>query len=67
VPIESDTCTDCGAAFLSGATVQTKTELPLVGDIRRMSQGQRLVMGMGAAVVMMMIFFVLAEIITHVF
>jgi len=67
VPLELDACTDCGASFLAGATARTSTKLPVVGDIGRMSQGQRLMMGVGAAVVIMMVFFVVVEIASHVF
>jgi predicted RNA-binding Zn-ribbon protein involved in translation (DUF1610 family) len=56
VPISLDSCTDCGAGFLAGATATVGTRLPLVGDVNRMSQGQRLIIGAGVSIILMAIF-----------
>jgi hypothetical protein len=63
--IELDMCGECGAPFLSGATSHTNTNVPFFGDIKKMTQGQRLFMGIGAALILMVVFFVIAEIIDH--
>lgn len=67
VPISMDSCPDCGAGFLSGLAKSTSTKLPLVGDVGRMSQGQRLLIGAGISVVLMVVFVLLAEIGGHLF
>jgi hypothetical protein len=67
VPLELDACGDCGAGFLSGASAAAAARLPVVGDMGRMSQGQRLMVGAGIAVIVILAFFVLAEIATHLF
>jgi hypothetical protein len=59
VLISLDECPDCGAGFLSGAALATSTKLPLVGDVGRMSQGQRLLTGAGISIVLMAIFVML--------
>jgi hypothetical protein len=67
VPIELDACGDCGAGFLAGATTTTTTHLPLVGDMAKLSQGARLLVGAGISIVLMIVFVVLAEIGGHLF
>jgi hypothetical protein len=62
-----DACPDCGAGFLAGATEETRSHLPLVGDMRRMSQMQRLMVGLAVSVVLMIAFVLLAEIGGHIF
>lgn len=62
-----DSCPDCGAGFLSGATETVGTRLPLVGDMSTFSAGQRLLIGAGISIVLMVIFVVLAEVGGHLF
>lgn len=62
-----DECPDCGAGFLSGASIAPAANLPLVGDMRRMSQGQRLLVGAVISVALMALFVLLAEIGGHIF
>jgi hypothetical protein len=62
-----EACPDCGAGFLAGATNATATRLPLVGDVQRMSHGQRLLVGGAIAVVLMVVFVLVAEIGGHIF
>lgn len=62
-----EACPDCGAAFLAGATDAATTRLPLVGDVQRMSHGQRLLVGGAIALVLMVAFVLVAEIGGHIF
>jgi hypothetical protein len=62
-----EACPDCGAGFLAGATDPTAARLPLVGDVQRMSHAQRLVVGGAIAVVLMVVFVLVAEIGGHIF
>jgi ribosomal protein S27AE len=62
-----DSCPDCGAGFLAGATVETRSHLPLVGDMRLMSQAQRLMVGLAVSVLLMIGFVLVAEIGGHIF
>jgi hypothetical protein len=67
VPLALDECPDCGAGFLSGLTQATNTKLPIVGDVRRMSQGQRLLIGAGISIVLMALFVIVLEVGGHLF
>jgi hypothetical protein len=67
VAMSLDSCPDCGAGFLSGATETVGTRLPLVGDMSTFSAGQRLLIGAGISIVLMVIFVVLAEVGGHLF
>lgn len=67
VPMSLDACPDCGAGFLSGVARVTSTKLPIIGDVGRMSQGQRLLIGAGVAIVLMIFFFVILEVFSHLF
>ena len=66
VPLSLDSCPACGAGFLAGATTATSTRLPVVGDIGRMSSTQRLLVGFGIAVVVMILLILLATLFGHV-
>jgi hypothetical protein len=67
VALSLDACSECGAGFLSGATATAAARLPLVGDMGKMSQGQRLLVGVGISVVLMTLFVLLAAIGGHLF
>ncbi len=67
VPLSFDSCPACGAGFLAGATTTASTRLPMVGDIGRMSRTQRLMVGFGIAVAVMILLVVIATIFGHVF
>src|SRR5262249_32441632 len=60
VPLSLDTCPACGAGFLAGATTTASTRLPVVGDIGRMSRTQRLLVGCGIAVGVMILLVLVA-------
>jgi hypothetical protein len=62
VAISLDVCQDCGAGFLSGAAGGATARLPLVGDVGRMSQTQRLLIGIVIALVVMVVLVALAAI-----
>jgi hypothetical protein len=62
-----DECPDCGAGFLAGASEVAGSHLPLVGDMRRMTHGQRLMVGAGISVILMIAFVLVAEIGGHIF
>lgn len=51
VPMSSDSCTACGAGFLTGATPVLSARLPVVGDLGNMSHTQRLLISAGISVV----------------
>lgn len=53
--MSSDACGLCGAGFLSGATTMLNARLPVVGDLGRMSQGQRLLVAAGISVIFMIV------------
>lgn len=65
MPLSLDACEDCGAGFLSGATAATATHIPLVGDVGKLSQGQRLLVGVGVALVLMILFVIVFAIGGH--
>jgi hypothetical protein len=65
--MEDDACHDCGAGFLSGATSTTNSKLPVVGDMAKMSQGSRLMVGAFISVGLIVVFVLLATIGGHVF
>jgi hypothetical protein len=65
VAISLDACPECGAGFLSGVAQKTSTKLPIIGDVGRMSQGQRLLIGAGISIVLMMAFVVILEVGGH--
>lgn len=67
VAMSLDACPDCGSSFLAGLSARTNTKLPLLGDVQRFSQGQRLVMGVGVAFAFMLFFFLVVEVFSHVF
>jgi hypothetical protein len=66
VSFDLDACPDCGAGFLAGAASSAiSVKLPVVGDLSRMSKGQRLMMAAGFAVVLMVFLLLLAEVGGH--
>jgi ribosomal protein L40E len=67
VSLDLDACPECGAGFLAGAASSTVSmKLPVVGDVSRMSKGQRLMMAAGFAVVLMLLLLLLAEVGGHI-
>lgn len=61
VPLNLDACPVCGGRFLGGAEPGISLDLPVVGDVVRLGPGQRwAVVGVGAAVVTVVLFLVLA-------
>jgi hypothetical protein len=66
-PMSEDACTACGTGFLASVASTTPTHLPLVGDVQRMSQAQRIMVGAGVAVALILAFLVVLVIIGHVF
>jgi ribosomal protein L40E len=67
VSMELDSCDSCGAGFLAEtSSTSVSMKLPVVGDLNRLSKGQRLVVAIGFAVVMMVLFVLLAEIGGHI-
>jgi hypothetical protein len=67
VPLSLDVCPSCGAGFLAGSTTVASTRLPVVGDIGKMSRTQRLLVGCGIGLVVMVLLIILATIGGHVF
>jgi hypothetical protein len=65
VPISFDACHSCGAGFLAGSTRQPSARLPVVGDLQRLSRNQRLALGCGMCVAVMILLVVLATIGGH--
>jgi hypothetical protein len=55
-----DACPSCGAGFLAGATGSTSARLPLVGDVGRFSRNQRVALGFGLAILVMVVLVLLA-------
>jgi RNA polymerase subunit RPABC4/transcription elongation factor Spt4 len=67
VPMSLDACPMCGSPFLSGAKETPSMEIPMVGDLGRMSRTQRLVFGIVVAMGVMVVLIVGAAIIGHIF
>jgi hypothetical protein len=67
VPIELDACNECGAGFLSGAAATKSVRLPMVGDVTRMSSGQRMFVAFAVSVGVMFVLVLLAFIGGHLF
>jgi hypothetical protein len=67
VPISMDDCPSCGAGFLSGASSPMSSRLPLVGDVGRFSRNQRIGLGFGFAIVLMVVLVALLTIGGHIF
>jgi hypothetical protein len=67
MPMSEDACTNCGTGFLSGATLVTPTHLPLIGDVGRMSQAQRLMLGLGISVGLVILFLFVTLVIGQIF
>jgi ribosomal protein L40E len=65
VPISFDACHACGAGFLAGSTSQPSVRLPVVGDLGGMSRNQRLALGFGLCLVVMVVLVVLATVGGH--
>jgi hypothetical protein len=63
VSMELDACGSCGAGFLAEtSSTSVSMKLPVVGDVSRMSKGQRLMMAIGFAIALMLAFVLLAEV-----
>jgi hypothetical protein len=67
VPISLDACHSCGAGFLAGSTTSPSAHLPIVGDVGRLSRNQRVGLGFGVSIVVMIILILLATIGGHIF
>jgi hypothetical protein len=50
-----DACSSCGAGFLAGAVSSKPVRLPVVGDVSKMSTAQRLAMGIGIGLAVMVV------------
>jgi hypothetical protein len=66
VPMSLDICPTCGSSFLSGASGPPSMEIPMVGDISRMSRTQRLVFGVVVAFIVMIGLVVVGAILGHI-
>jgi predicted RNA-binding Zn-ribbon protein involved in translation (DUF1610 family) len=66
VAISLDSCQSCGAGFLSGASTAMSARLPVVGDMAKMSQGQRLLVAAGISAALIVVLVVVAFVIGHV-
>lgn len=67
VAMDLDACDSCGAGFLSGASASSHSmALPVVGDLTRMSSGQRLFVALGVAIGLCVLLVLLAEVFGHV-
>jgi hypothetical protein len=54
-----DSCNSCGAGFLVGAADRLSAKLPVVGDVAKMSAGQRwMVIGTGGVIFMLLLILV---------
>lgn len=67
VAMDLDACDSCGAGFLSGASATSRSvALPVVGDLTRMSSGQRMLVAIGVAIGICVLLVLLAEVFGHV-
>lgn len=66
-PLSSNACATCGAAFLSDVAQEGRPGLvlPLVGDLTRISRGQRLLVALGFVVLLSLVVAVLTLLLTH--
>jgi hypothetical protein len=60
VPISLDACPSCGAGFLSGSVADLSLRIPGVGDVSRMSRGQRAGLAAALALGLMLVLVLLA-------
>jgi hypothetical protein len=67
VPMSLDACPTCGSSFLSGTGGAPSMQLPVVGDVGRLSRTQRLLFGLVIAVGVMVVLVAGAAIVGHVF
>jgi ribosomal protein L37E len=65
VPMALDTCSACGAGFLSAASTTIEMRLPVVGDVGRLSRTQRLLAGLGISLLVMLVLVLLATLGGH--
>jgi hypothetical protein len=66
VSFDLDACPECGAGFLAGAASSAvSVKLPVVGDMSRLSKGQRMIIAAGFAGVLMLVLLLLAEVGGH--
>jgi hypothetical protein len=57
-----DFCNSCGAGFLAGVSDGATVRVPLVGDVSKITSGQRLALAGGVALSLMLVIVVLATI-----
>jgi len=54
-PLSNSVCAGCGGGFLAAASEQLSVVLPGVGDVMRMSRGQRALLAIGAAALLVVV------------
>ena len=59
MPLDADSCTQCGRAFLSGDSLPSLS-LPVVGDVGKLDKMQRAGLMLGGVVVVTAVFVLLA-------
>lgn len=57
-----DYCNSCGAGFLAGASDGNTVRVPLIGDVSKISSGQKLGLGIAVAIGLMLLILILATI-----
>jgi hypothetical protein len=62
VPMSLDFCNSCGAGFLAGASDGNTVRVPLIGDVSKISSGQKLGLAIAIALGLMLVILVLATI-----
>jgi hypothetical protein len=62
VPMSLDHCNSCGAGFLAGASDGNTVRVPLIGDVSKISSGQKLGLGIAVAIGLMLLILILATI-----
>ena len=60
-------CPDCGSSFLPSERETVSFRLPLVGDITRLSKGEKLVIIFGGMALITTVFFLLAFLVGSIF
>jgi hypothetical protein len=63
VPLALDACGECGAGFLAGAIPPPTMSVPIVGDVSRLSKGQRFGLAAGLAAGLILVFLALATVV----
>jgi hypothetical protein len=62
VPMSLDFCNSCGAGFLASVSDGASVRVPLVGDVSKITSGQRLALAAGVALSLMLVILLLATI-----